>query len=397
MPNAPLRIAMFTDSALPILNGVSISVDALVGELRNQGHSVHLYCNQFPGHVDADPNTFRFRAVEFPLWPGYPLPLPPFIRMLHKFRRHEYDVIHTHTPFLNGMVALRWAESHELPIVSTYHTLYDRYAHYVKLLPRRYVRFRIAKHTNYYYNRVNHVITPSEASMKWLRRHSVSTPTSVIPTGSPRPPLFDRSQVRHELGIPPEIKLLLYVGRLAREKNLLMLLESAATAFRTDPSLRLWLVGDGPFRAECVAKVRQLGIGDRVRFVGFVPRAEVDRYYAAADLFVFPSYTETQGLVVQEAMQFGLPAVVVAGGGAGEAVEEGVNGCHVRNDVRDFASAVVSILSDEHIYTRMSSEARRVGRGAGIGTMAERVAEVYRLAIDGYRLDALTGGMARIG
>ena len=397
MPNEPLRIAMFTDSALPILNGVSISVDALIGELRNQGHSVHLYCNRYPGRVDPDPNTFRFRAVEFPLWPGYPLPLPPFIRMLQKFRRHQYDVIHTHTPFLNGMVALRWAESHEIPIVSTYHTLYDRYAHYVKLLPYRYVRFRIAKHTNYYYNRATHVITPSEAALKWLRRHSVESPISVIPTGSPRPGLFDRSQVRHELGIAPETKLLLYVGRLAREKNLLMLLESAASAFKIDPSLRLWLVGDGPFRAECVAKVRSLGIGDRVKFVGFVPRTDVDRYYAAADLFVFPSFTETQGLVVQEAMQFGLPAVVVAGGGAGEAVEEGVNGCHVRNDVRDFASAVVGIMGDEHLYTRMSAEARRSGRGAGIGTMAERVVNVYREAIDGYQLEPMPARFARLG
>src|SRR5690606_39264152 len=136
----------------------------------------------------------------------------------------------------------------------------------------------------------------------------------------------DRSELRQKLGIPPEHKILLYVGRLAKEKNMATLFEMASLVFPQDPSLRLWLVGDGPYRTECVRMAREYGIGDRVKFVGFVPRDQVDQYYAAADLFVFASITETQGLVVQEAMTYGLPAVAVIGGGASEGIEEGVNG-----------------------------------------------------------------------
>lgn len=377
-----LRIAVFSDSVLPILNGVSVSVDALVREMRNRGHSVHLYAPRFPGYVDPDPNTFRFRSIILPFWPGYPLALPPYYRSLLKFRKREYDVIHTHTPFILGMVALRWAESDEIPLVSTYHTLYDRYAHYIRFTPRRYMRYRIAKHTNFYFNRVDRVITPSEASLKWLRRHAVETPVDVIPTASPRPLLFDRAETRRALNIPPEGKVMLYVGRLAEEKNLETLLDAAALAFRADPALRLHLVGDGPHRPALVAKVRQLGIGDRVRFVGFVPREEVDRHYASADLFFFASVSETQGLAVQEAMLHGLPAVAVIGGGVTEAIKDGVNGTLVHNDPRELASAALQILEDDAGHAAMSEAARRTARSYGIPEMAERVETTYRLAIE---------------
>jgi len=376
-----LRIAMFSDSALPILNGVSISVDALVGELRNLGHSVHLYAPRCPGHRDSDPNTIRFRSIGTPWAPQYPLAYPPYYRKMLEFRKHEYDLVHTHTPFGTGMVGLRWGESHELPIVSTYHTLYDRYAHYLKFFPPRYVRFRIAKHTNFYYNKVDHVLTPSEASLKWLRRHSVTTPISVVPTGLRGRSFHNRSEVRLELGIAPDQKVMLYVGRLAKEKNLLLLLEMAARVMQRDPLVRLMLVGDGPFRAECTSLVRQAGIGDRVRFVGFVPRAEVDRYYSASDLFVFSSITETQGLVVQEALSYGVPAIAVAGGGASASIRNGHNGFVVKNDAAIFAREVLRVLNDEPLYVRLSEGAGRSVRHLGLSRMAEQVLDVYRDAL----------------
>ena len=376
-----LRIAMFSDSALPVLNGVSISVDVLVRELRDRGHSVHLYAPRIPRHRDEDANTHRCRAISTPWAPGYPIAIPPFYRALRRFREQRYDLVHTHTPYALGMVGLRWAESHDLPLVSTYHTLYDRYAHYLAALPRRYARFRIAKHTNFYYNRADRVITPTEASAKWLRRHSVATELTIIPTGAPRRAFLDRAECRGNLGLPPDLRVMLYVGRLAREKNLEVLFQMAARCFAVDATLRLWLVGDGPYRRECVQIARDLGIGDRVRFVGFVPRAEVDRYYAAADLFVFSSITETQGLVVQEAMSYGLPAVAVVGGGASSGIEHGENGLVVRNDADEFARAALRILADESLHAGMSSAAARSVRGHGLDEMVEGVLEVYRGAI----------------
>lgn len=375
-----MRVAIFTDSALPILNGVSVSVDTLIQGLRERGCSVHLFATGFPGHRDADPNTHRSLAVLTPWTKGYPLAVPPFLHLLHRFRQHEFDLIHTHTPFTMGMVGLRWAQSHALPIVSTYHTLYDRYAHYVPFVPRRYVRFKIAKHTNFYYNRVDRVIVPSDAAAKWLRRHAVGTPCKVIPTTVRPPTRIDRQQVRTAMRLGPGTKMLLYVGRIAKEKNLDMLLYAAQSVFRQDSSSVLWLVGDGPYRDACAKISRDSGIGDRVRFIGFVPREQVDQYYAAADLFVFPSVTETQGLVVEEAMSYGLPSVVASGGGASAAVMPGVNGLIVRNDPAEFAAAVISLLQDDARRKRMGSNAAEMNRQARDKGMISAVLSVYEEA-----------------
>ncbi len=382
MKEEPLKIAIFSDSALPVLNGVSISIDGLIHELRNQGHSVHFFTASYFGHKDADPNTHRFLASEMPWTKGYPLALPPFYLMLQQFRKVKFDVIHTHTPWTIGFVGLRWGQSHEIPVVSTYHTLYDKYIHYIPFLPKRYVRYKIAKHTNYYYNSVDQVITPSLAAQKWLRRHSVKKPISIIPTSACIYGKWERGEIRQKLGISPFHKILLYVGRIAKEKNIGFLFEAVAIAIEKDPEIRFWLVGDGPYREECLKLARNLGIGDKVRFAGFVPREQVDQYYSAADLFIFSSMTETQGLVVNEAMAHGLPALVVQGGGAGASIQDGVNGYLLTNDSRLFAKTILTVVDHDPLYLSLSNAAKKSSRHYSVKEMAERVLEIYKSSIE---------------
>jgi glycosyltransferase involved in cell wall biosynthesis len=372
---------MFSESVLPVLNGVSISVDTLVQELRNRGHSVHIFAPNFIRHHEKDPNTHRFRAIETPWAKGYPFAYPPFWRMLLTFRKFEFDVIHTHTPWIVGFVGMRWAESHGIPLVSTYHTLYDRYAHYLWMFPRRYIRFRIAKHTNFYYNSCEQVIAPTPAAERWLQRHGMTRPVHVIPTGIPRPQIIDKEEARGALGIPTEHRLLLYVGRLAKEKNLETLIQMVARVSSDHPRARLWMVGDGPYQDDLRALASKLGVGDRVKFVGAVPRNEVDQYYASADLFTFASVTETQGLVVQEAMQYGLPAVAISGGGASDSIEEGVNGLVTKNTPEDFSAAVTRLLDSPEELEKLAKGAHQKANESSIELMVDRIIEVYELAI----------------
>ncbi|MER3496756.1 MAG: hypothetical protein C4320_08325 [Armatimonadota bacterium] len=169
-----LQIALFSDSALPIINGVSTSIATLTDDLRELGHSVTLFAPRYHKKTDADPNTYRFPSFESPFNRGYPCARWPYYPMLKHFRNKGFDIVHLHTPFVLGMVGLRWAESFEIPVVATYHTLYDRYAHYIPVFPRRYVRFRLAKHTNFVYNSVSHVVVPTDAALRWLRRSAAS-------------------------------------------------------------------------------------------------------------------------------------------------------------------------------------------------------------------------------
>lgn len=378
----PLKIALFSDSALPVLNGVSVSIDALMKALRQRGHSVFLFTSRYPGHRELDPNVTRFISIPFPWFRDYPLAVPPFYPWFQEFKRQNFDIVHTHTPFTVGFVGLRWAQSCEIPLVTTYHTHYDKYQHYVPFFPKPYLRYKIAKHTNFYYNSVDHVVTPSETSKKWLSRHSVHKPITVIPTGIPEAEPMDRLQVRRQFGLAENRRVLLYTGRLATEKNLGRLLQSSALVLDREPECELWLVGDGPAHEEAKSQARELGIGDRVRFWGFVPRKEVARYYAAADVFVFCSMTETQGLVVTEAMAYGLPAVVVQGGGASGSVSNGLDGFVVSNDAAEIAGKILDLLAAPALYRHMSDHALKTARSCTVSAMADRVLDVYGSVLD---------------
>ncbi|MCW5937145.1 MAG: glycosyltransferase [Fimbriimonadaceae bacterium] len=373
-----LKVAIFSDSALPVLNGVSVSIDGLIGALREQGHSVHLYTTRYRGHRDSDPNVHRFFSTLTPWTPNYPLSIPPFYPWFDRFRREDFDIVHTHTPFTVGFVGLRWAESCGIPIVSTYHTHYDKYIHYVPFFPKRYLKFKIAKHTNYYYEQVDHVVTPSEASKRWLNRHAVRTPITVIPTGVPNPRQIDRAEVRQALGASPDQTILLYTGRVAGEKNIGVLLEAFQMVFSANRNAVMWVVGDGPARADYTQMASDLGIGDRIKFWGFIDRDKLGDFYAAADIFWFSSMTETQGLVVAEAMSYGLPCLVVQGGGASTHLESGVDGFVLPNDPSDLAETALRLQSDERLYTRISAAARKTASNLSVTSMAEDMASVYR-------------------
>lgn len=391
-----LRIAVFSDSYIPILNGVSISIRDQVRELRNQGHSVHVFTSGAPGFRETDPNCHRFFALETPWTKAYPLALPPFYPMLREFRRHKFDLIHTHTPFTIGFVGLRWAQSHGLPIVSTYHTLYDKYAHYIPYFPKRYIRYKCAKHTSFYYNQVDQIITPSDASSRWLQRHSVTRPITVIPTATAPTQTLDGTAIRRQLGVPADATVLLYVGRIAREKNIETLLLACAEAMREHPRAILVMVGDGPFREAARRLASALGIGDRVRFEGFIAREDVDRYYAMADIFAFVSVTETQGLVVSEAIAYGLPAIVAQGGGASAAVTQGVNGFVVRNQLEEITEAMLLLLRDTDVRAELAEGARQTAT-YDTAEMVRQVLEVYDQALAAKRVQSAARTPSLVG
>ncbi len=373
-----MRIAIFSESFEPVINGVSVSISLLAGRLEALGHEVFCFAPHFPGHTDASGRVFRFPSVRAPGVPDYPLALPWSGGLFRVFRELKPDVVHTHTPFILGMRGQSWARRLGVPLVSTNHTLYTEYVHYIRPVPPALMRALAVWWMRRYYSRCDHVIVPSAATGRRLESYGVRTPWTAIPTGISFPASPADVDGREVAGASADERILLYLGRIAREKNLDLLLDAFRIVSRTDGSARLVVVGGGPYLERCQERARELGMDGRVTFTGPLPREVLPAVFRAAELFVFPSATETQGLVVGEAALHGLPCVAVDAGGTPEFVRHGETGLLVRPDAEEFAEAVLELLRDGQRREGFSRAAREFASSLTVDGMARKVLDVYR-------------------
>ncbi|QJE97766.1 glycosyltransferase [Luteolibacter luteus] len=355
-----MRIAMFTNTYLPHVGGVARSVKTLEDACRRFGHEVKVVAPEFDGaEVSEDvlrvPAIQKFNGSDFCVR----LPMPNVIRdFIEDFGP---DVIHSHHPFLLGDAALRESWKMQVPILFTHHTLYERYTHYVPLDSLALKRMAIQLATEYC-NLCDQVIAPSDSIAKLLHDRMVITPIRSIPTGIDTENFAagDGPRFRQSAGIPLEARVIGHVGRLAREKNLIFLCEAVALRLKGDPQSLFLVVGDGDAREEMVGIFEKAGCGKQVHFAGKKSGQELADAYAAMDWFVFASQTETQGIVLAEAMAAGKPVVALDGPGVREIVEDGANGILLRADApaEEFASALEMLMADEVFSGACSERAR---------------------------------------
>lgn len=377
-------MALFSDSYRPRLSGVVHSVAALVRGLRRRGIRAHLFAPAYPGYRDSEPDVHRLRSLHLPQYPDFPLLVPVQPGVMGHIRAIAPEVVHVHSPFLAGRLGLNAARALRVPVVFTHHTLYAEYVHYVPWVPPPVAAWFVRTHVVRFCNRCDAVIAPSRAVLDLLRAQGVRSRIEVIPTaaldleGIARIPPADR----RALGIPQDRILLVYVGRLAREKGLDLLLEAFARACRSRP-LHLLLVGHGPERAGLERRAREAGVWDRVTFAGALPHPEALAWMKASDVFVFASRTETQGLAVVEAMACGLPVAAVEATGTSETVTHGRTGLLVDPDPEALAGAVVRLADQPDLRRRMGEQARNVARNWSEAAQAERVLALYRSVREG--------------
>jgi glycosyltransferase involved in cell wall biosynthesis len=375
-----VRIGIFSESYEPVLNGVTVSILTLTSALKELGHEVYVFAPRYPGHVDVENEVFRFPSVRTWVAPDYPLAIPYLPQITRRVRGLNLDVIHTHTPFMLGSLGLRLGRKLGIPVVSTNHTQYAEYVHYFTLAPRATARRFVIGHMKRYYNRCDGVIVPSAPIADLLREYGVRTPIYVIPTGNALDTCTDleaRRELRTRYGIPADAQVLLYVGRLAKEKNLDLLFRAFDRLRARHPGLRLAVVGGGPYEAGCKSLAAELGCSDAVAFTGCIPREKVAKYYSIGDIFAFPSTTETQGLVLNEALGAGLPCVAVNAGGSAEVLLNGKAGLLTEDNVDDFAAKIDALLNDREMMERFSDEAVSSAFSFSPADMAARALEVY--------------------
>jgi len=374
-----MRIGFFTDSYRPYTSGVVRSIDLFTKEFTRLGHEVYIFGPDYPlSNPPKEDNVFRFAALPAPTMPDFSIPLPISVNFSQTIKKIGLDVIHVHAPFILGNLGARAARRHRLPLVFTFHTLYDQYVHYVPFVEEasRQIVQLICRD---FCNRCNIVVAPSQLVVNYLRRIGVESQIVNIPTGIELDEFTDLNPrwLKDNYKISEEKTVLLFVGRLGKEKNVLFLLKSFKEILRLQPDTHLVLVGKGPQEAVLKNYCRINGLNDSVTFTGVLPRNLIVHCYASADLFVFPSVTETQGLVIGEAKAAGLPVVAVRAFGPAEIVAHGIDGLLTDPTTNAFADAVLALLADPQQCKQMSEAALINAQTISSAYCAEQMLGIY--------------------
>ena len=380
-----MRMAMFSESYLPRISGVVHSVASFVTALRAQGHQVTIVAPQVSGYRDADPETLRFPSVRT-RQTDFPIGIPYAPAVWRQLLTMDLDLVHTHAPFTMGAAAARLARRRGLPLVFTHHTLYDEYVHYAPG-PAWALRGLVRAYTVRYANRCDCVIAPSPAVQARLRAQGVRSRIEVLPTAALDPELIfslDPSWVRPAFNLPAARPVLVTASRLAREKSVDLVLRAFARVVRSRDATLL-VVGGGPEETALHRLADDLDLGGRVVFAGMQSHRRTLECLAAADVFVFASQTETQGLVVIEAMAAGTAVVAVNAVGIADAVRDGDTGVLVPPDPDALAESMVHLLDNIPLRQRLAARAKEGASEFAVPALTRQLVEIYQSLLPVHR------------
>lgn len=370
-----MKIGIFTDTYLPDINGVVTVIRLMEQEMRKDGHEIRLFAPSHPDSGDDPPGVYRFPSLKFAYYEGMRVAIP-YNQEARKVIS-SLDIIHSHDPFSIGLLALWASKIYRIPHVHTYHTLYVEYRRYLPR-PIRPPQRLAEQVSRIFCNRCDAIIAPSSQMKETLEGYGITTPIHPLPCGVDEEEFARPSawNVRQEFDFAAE-DLLLYVGRLGWEKNILFLMRSFQRLLTLRKNVRWIIAGDGPQRAELERYAAELGIAPYIVFTGYLSRRQLVDLYKQADLFIFASKTETQGLVLIEAMLAGTPAVAIGEMGVLSVVASGERGILVEEDEEEFARACLTLLEDEEQRERLGKAAREWARTQSAHATAQRLLEIY--------------------
>ncbi len=338
-----MNILMVANTYLPIVGGLERSIEAFSREYRRAGHRTVIVSPAHEDQPEQEEDVVRVPALQKVRGTGYSLGLPTLGFLARALRSFQPSIIHSHHPFLLGGTAVRLAAAAGVPLVFTYHTMYEMYSYQIPGGDSPLVQQFLVELAAGYANLCDRVIAPSRGIAGLLARRGVETPIEVIPTGIDleRFRSGDGRAARGRLGIPPDAPVIGHVGRITPEKNIVALARGAAQALARHPRARFLLVGDGPLLAEVRELFDRRGLGRRLHTCGILEGRELVDAYHAMDAFLFASRSETQGLVLVEALAAGVPVIAAEAPAVDEVVRDGVNGRLLPDDGEEsFAAAL---------------------------------------------------------
>jgi 1,2-diacylglycerol 3-alpha-glucosyltransferase len=379
-----MRIGLMVDNYKPYISGVTNQVELLKRSMELAGHDVYIFTF---GDAKDEANK-EARVIRSP---GLPLADTGFYLSLRYSRMAKQllqtmDIVHVHHPFLSGRLALRYCRPLHIPIVFTNHSRYDLYAQvYFPIMPEEISHGMLQAYMPSFCEATDLVTTPTQGMVQVLRDLKVNVPIEVVPNGIDMK-LFNKAVPlpRSDFGFKQDDILLVYAGRIAIEKNIPFLLQSFAGVAQALSNTHLLIIGSGipQYEEDIKDLVNELGLNDRVHFLGKVEYKNLPSYFAMCDLFVTASVTETFGMSNVEAMGAGLPVLGVHSVGVGDTVDDGVTGLLATHDLPAFTAKLTRLCLDVDLRAQMSIAARKASSFYAIERVAEILLGHYQKLVD---------------
>ena len=378
-----MNIGIFTDAYYPQVSGVVTSTFILKNELTRLGHSVTIITVAHPD-VEEEEGIMRLPSIPFFLLPSQRVGMIYSRKIMNKIKKLDLDIIHTQTEFSIGIFGRIVAKKLDIPVVHTYHTMYEDYIHYVSrgimLRPASQFAKKVSK---LYCRDCSAIIVPTLKVKNALQHYGLLRHIDIIPTGVDIEPFkrsnYDEELIKNEkksLGINETEPVVLFIGRLAKEKSVDIIINSMSKLIVKIPNCKLLVVGDGPERENLEALVRELDIEKSVVFIGERPWAEIGRYYQMGDVFVGASLTETQGLTFTEAMAAQIPVVAKYDKNLDDLIQDKINGRIFYKD-EDLAGILFELLMDKEVCATMVENAYDEIESVSSKCFGESVEKIY--------------------
>ena len=379
-----MNIGLFTDTYFPQINGVGTSTYTLAKQLRSLGHNVYIFTPKDPNatYGPYEEGVIRMPSMPFIFIHSFRVGLFYSPTRLVKIANLNLDIIHTQTEFSLGTFGKIFSKTFGIPMVHTYHTMYQDYVHYI--VNGAIITTSMA-HTvsRVFCNFAASVIAPTAKVKSSLLQYGVTKHINIIPTGidinkfrASNYPENEILELKHKVGINDTDKVILFVGRIAKEKSIEIILNELPAVFTEDPSVKFLIVGDGPHKETLENLVTELNINNNVIFAGAKPWAEIGKYYQLGDIFISASVSETQGLTFIEAMAAGLPVIAKNDPCIDGVIIDGENGVIFENSL-DIGQKIAFLLNNKENYSTLSSNAVKFAENLSEENFAQKIEAVY--------------------
>ena len=397
-----MKIGIFTNNYLPNPYGVTRSVETFRRGLEKRGNEVFIFAPRWKEYKDKNQNVFRYPSIDIEIKFRFPLAIPYSWKIGRIIKKLDLDVIHAQHPNLLGSVAMKWAKRKGIPLIFTWHTLYDQYTNFVPFIPPKISADYIIKKAVKFANMADVVIVPTDSIIPMLRKWGVKN-KNIIPIASgvleEEFVNSDRDKVRDQYNIKDAETVLLMVSRLTSEKNVEFVFRSIRNVLKKE-NVKFLVVSNGYLMPKLKAFCSKENISEKVIFCGEVKREEIKNYFAAADIFVYGSKSETQGMIITEAMYMGLPVVALNATGINSLVLNKGNGFLVSENSpcgiplcgsdkvaipqgeKEFEKAVLKLIDDKDLRKKFGETSVRIAKMKFTSSVCtDRLLKAYEEAI----------------